>query len=583
MDFKIEKRIIKVEKDLIVGDNADYVAHFAFDKEWDGVTKTARFIQNGNYVDVLLEDDKCNIPVEVLKRGYVSVGVYSVTMTTSQVDFVVKESIKEKQGNVAEPTPNVYEHLTGKLDEIQAKLPTEVQTYFNEHKDELKGDKGDKGDRGEQGIQGIQGEQGYSPVRGVDYWTAEDQTQVVNDVLASEEVTGAINTANEASEMAKNTFNSYANALKGAASGEVVRVDGVSPVEHTAKVKVYSKNIIPLPYKQFDDGITEETRNGITASVENGAIILNGTATVNMGITLLDKGQIRVKGIYTLSGITNGTEKTYYMQPYIDGVYQKPCTIQPVTYEWDGTLTRLVIYIKEGVVLDNVVIKPQLEQGDTATEYTPYVEPTSVTVTRCGKNLFNVDTYSTVIGNLDTHEVDGHSYTVKGAVGSATFAYSAGAITFRLPNKVKVKDKITVSLYVTLLEQGVYDNRVRVWGMSQDNNNEYGTAILEQGTRQKITCTYTSGVGTLTGIMLYVNNNKLLIEADTIQVELGEVAADYEAYKGETYTSSEDGTLEVTSIAPTMTLLADKDGVNIESEYNKDLNAVINDILSRLN
>ena len=73
-----------------------------------------------------------------------------------------------------------------------------------------KGDKGDQGPQGIQGIQGVQGEQGipgpkgdtgadgepgkdgYTPVRGTDYWTEEDKTAIVNDVLealpAAEEV-----------------------------------------------------------------------------------------------------------------------------------------------------------------------------------------------------------------------------------------------------------------------------------------------------------------------------------------------------------------------------------------------------------
>lgn len=45
-----------------------------------------------------------------------------------------------------------------------------------------KGDKGEKGDTGEQGIQGIQGdkgEAGYTPQKGVDYFTPEEQTAFV--------------------------------------------------------------------------------------------------------------------------------------------------------------------------------------------------------------------------------------------------------------------------------------------------------------------------------------------------------------------------------------------------------------------
>lgn len=70
-----------------------------------------------------------------------------------------------------------------------------------EQKASLKGEKGEKGDtgeqgpQGEQGIQGPQGEQGpagndgapgangYTPVRGTDYWTTEDQASIVDAVL----------------------------------------------------------------------------------------------------------------------------------------------------------------------------------------------------------------------------------------------------------------------------------------------------------------------------------------------------------------------------------------------------------------
>ncbi len=426
MEFEIKNRVIRAkDKYLVVGDNADYTAEFEFDAEWNGKTKTARFIRNGNYVDVLIEDDKCTIPVEVLKRGFVTVGVYAAEMATTHDDFIVKESVKEIGGNVAEPTPNIYEQLTGKLDDIQAQLPNEVQTYFNEHKDELKGDKGDTGERGEQGIQGIQGEQGYSPVRNVDYWTAEDQAQVVEDVLTSEEITGAIDTANEASAMAKDTFNSYANALKGAASGEVVRVDDISPVEHTAKVKVAGKNLFDISKVLDTNGITNNGDGTLTISIYGVP-----SKTLSTICPCLKVGDV-VKLSLTSTGlpIINIGGKVLY---------------KGTTFTITQTDLDSVIYFYTKTPSEpstETVSNIQIEYGDTATEYTPYVEPTSVTVTRYGA------------------------------------------------------DETTA----------------------------------------------------------------------------------------ETYTPNADGTLEITSIAPTMTLLTDKEGVNIELEYNKDLNIVINDILKRLN
>lgn len=49
----------------------------------------------------------------------------------------------------------------------------------------LKGEKGDKGDKGDTGAAGKDGANGKTPVRGTDYWTDTDKTDMLNDVLAA--------------------------------------------------------------------------------------------------------------------------------------------------------------------------------------------------------------------------------------------------------------------------------------------------------------------------------------------------------------------------------------------------------------
>lgn len=49
----------------------------------------------------------------------------------------------------------------------------------------IKGDPGAQGEQGEQGEQGPAGADGYTPVRGTDYWTAQDRETMVADVLAA--------------------------------------------------------------------------------------------------------------------------------------------------------------------------------------------------------------------------------------------------------------------------------------------------------------------------------------------------------------------------------------------------------------
>ena len=44
------------------------------------------------------------------------------------------------------------------------------------------GPKGDPGPKGEQGPAGADGEDGYTPVRGVDYWTAKDKQEIIAEI-----------------------------------------------------------------------------------------------------------------------------------------------------------------------------------------------------------------------------------------------------------------------------------------------------------------------------------------------------------------------------------------------------------------
>lgn len=64
---------------------------------------------------------------------------------------------------------------------------SDMTDYIEEHKDELKGDKGDTGQQGIQGERGLQGEKGddgYTPIKGTDYFTAEDKQEIVNETAS---------------------------------------------------------------------------------------------------------------------------------------------------------------------------------------------------------------------------------------------------------------------------------------------------------------------------------------------------------------------------------------------------------------
>jgi len=208
----------------------------------------------------------------------------------------------------------------------------------------------------------------------------------------------------------KNKTNLFANAIKGKASGAVVCVDDTSPIEHNLTVKVRSKNLIAYPYKY-----NTLTTGGVTFAVgEDGGVTANGTASSaffplegGWGNTdTLIPDWLEVGKTYTITDavllLTNRLEGK--AQLALSGTF-----VMPEGYRTYG----IFINPKDGEVLENRVYYPQLEEGAVATKYVPYVAPSTVSVTRCGKNLFNIDKING----------DGHGLTLtKNADGTHTLS-----------------------------------------------------------------------------------------------------------------------------------------------------------------
>lgn len=100
----------------IVCGNSDYTAVFDFDAEWDAYeTKTARFIWNGKYTDVVFTGTKCPVPVITGAFG-VLVGVYAGDLHTTTAATVDTEiSILCRNRLPADPPPDVYAQIIAKL------------------------------------------------------------------------------------------------------------------------------------------------------------------------------------------------------------------------------------------------------------------------------------------------------------------------------------------------------------------------------------------------------------------------------------------------------------------------------------
>ena len=309
----------------------------------------------------------------------------------------------------------------------------------------LKGDKGDPGEQGTQGIQGIQGlkgdkgEDGYTPQKGVDYFTDEDIASL-NIPLVDQTYTPTSENAQSGKAVAeavsteqKRADNTFANALKGSKSGSATLIDDASPVEHTMTVKVSSdtvadltavkvkkqgKNLVPFPYRDLKLGTS--TYNGVDFTVyEDGSILINGTATISTSKYLYGSktGMLGLKSGITISGSKNASDDTqqanvYFICNYYDstGTMKQGLVVSTtsigkmtITNDWKGL--GIYINVPKGKTLNNLLIKPQLEIGTTATDYEPYITPTEYTPTADGAVNGVTSLYPSTTLTTDTNGV----------------------------------------------------------------------------------------------------------------------------------------------------------------------------------
>lgn len=175
--------------------------------------------------------------------------------------------------------------------------------------------------------------------------------------------------------------NNIGNALKGIASGEVVRVDDVSSIEHTAKVKVNGKNLIAVSNAEFTQYKYYEFSNPLPTGTYTVSTLVESDDTDD------DKSLMNfalANGDKVIFGVERGKKisKTFIASSEIIGLH----LYAAVTYNTSSN----------DVVSWNDF---QLEQGNTATEYEPYIDPTTVTLTRYGVD--ETDNPQTYTPNVD--------------------------------------------------------------------------------------------------------------------------------------------------------------------------------------
>lgn len=365
--------------------------------------------------------------------------------------------------------------------------------------------------------------------------------------------------------------NTFSNVLKGNKNGEAFLLNDVSPASHNMELNIRSKNLIPFPYIA-----STTTMNGVTFTVnEDGSILVNGTAQYDAQFNLFsgaleETGIDTVKGAtYTLSGCpSGGSASSYFLRVHTgEHTFQDIGTgYTNVTSEESSTSDYAYITVKKGTTANNLLFKPQLELGSTATAYAPYISDlTDVKVMKLGKNLFDKDNPNKINGYFSA---DGDSISPAPTTRSIYLACK--------PNTAYTASKITSARFALGFTSEVPAGGVEVNGVAFSNSGATTLTSTSPADAKYLVVwfyhqTYDTGI----------TEDEIM---NTIQVELGSAATEYEAYiPAVKYTPESDGTVDgVMSLYPNTTLMTDTAGAIIDCGYNRDINKAYGSLLQRV-
>jgi len=215
------QKITRLDNNEVVEKSRNYLTcAFSFSDDWKDVKKTALFTSaSGESYEVILEEDTCLVPWEVINNPHFTVSVVGGDRITANkiVINVLKSGYCEGK-TPSEPTPDVYTQL---INSIETPYIGDNGNWFIYSKEKKKhidsciyagGNDGKDGKDGADGKDGVcyvpyvtedglliwtnnggvdnpmpvkimgkdgkDGTDGYTPKKGVDYWTDEDKADI---------------------------------------------------------------------------------------------------------------------------------------------------------------------------------------------------------------------------------------------------------------------------------------------------------------------------------------------------------------------------------------------------------------------
>lgn len=334
------------------------------------------------------------------------------------------------------------------------------------------------------------------------------------------------------------------------ASGNPVTLDSLQGDVPFSEMVVSGKNLLTYPYNE-----TTKTVNGITFTDNgDGTITVNGTATANATFRIDKNFGFEKEGNYFLSGCPSGGGLNSF---YINW-YQNHTGVTTKNYNDYGSginipyqhifseNNSLAISIIAGATVENLVFRPQIELGDTATTYEPPIMGRELTISASGKNLISgniIKRTATVTDNSDSWIIE---WT---------------AAMFVRFDKIFLKPNTDYTISWWQKSDNGTDC-VRIGVINGDNESsiiEQSSAEIKTGTEYTL-CSFTFNSGNNRNIyvqFLRASVTGTVYVKKSIQLELGDTATEYEPYHGAEY-----------AITPTSNPYTISDDISQQEGYN---------------
>ena len=371
---------------------------------------------------------------------------------------------------------------------------------------------------------------------------------------------------------------------KKSVSGSYLYIDDINPEEKAIPTVVTSENLFNINGNLSDSvgyitgtTILEDGKIKATANFYSGAgqgqfieALPNTQYTLQYEICDMEVSGNTVICIYS---VNSNNKQTIISHTYVNAIKKYNhlfTTLDDTKYIWlsfggiNGQDGKYVIYDKV-----------QLERGNVATDYTPFVDVANSKLTVCGENIFNP---SNLLYQHDLYawaEKDGiYSGCSHGLFLKCQNDETALVSDCFLPNTQYI---FTFKGWVNPNADGVYrgiaflfyytdGTRSATKIISTENEAEYTLISAEGKTVKRI---YVDG---------YYNNVINYIKEPQLSVYIPDADMSYEPYNATEYTPNTDGVLSVTPYYPITNMFTDNTGVTINAEYYADSEKIIGEL-----